>query len=128
MKYARFIEKVAERMGGSLGQAEAVTQAALLTLAERITGGEARDLAEQLPTELREFLTTTDEPAEAFDLDEFVRRVSIRAGVDSDTASRGVPAVFQTLHRAVGDGEFQDVLGQLPKEFQNLVPELIRRR
>jgi uncharacterized protein (DUF2267 family) len=128
MKYVRFIEKVAERMGGSLGQAEAVTQATLLTLAERITGGEARDLAAQLPTELREFLTTTDEPAERFDLDEFVRRVSIRAGVDRDTASRGVPAVFQTLHGAVSTGEFQDVLGQLPKEFQNLVPELIRRR
>ncbi|MCW2640097.1 MAG: hypothetical protein JWP76_2403 [Dactylosporangium sp.] len=128
MKYVQFIEKVSERMGGSLGQAEAVTQATLLTLAERITGGEARDLAAQLPTELREFLHKKDEPAEAFDLNEFVRRVSLRADVDRDTANKGVPAVFQTLHAAVSTGEFEDVLAQLPKEFQNLVPTAVKRR
>jgi uncharacterized protein (DUF2267 family) len=128
MRYAQFIEKVSERMGSSLGQAEAVTQATLLTLAERITGGEARDLAAQLPDELREFLVKTEEPAEAFDLDEFVRRVSLRAGVDRDTANRGVPAVFQTLYAAVSTGEFEDVLAQLPKEIQNLVPTAVKRR
>jgi uncharacterized protein (DUF2267 family) len=128
MKYPQFIEKVAERMGGSLGQAEAMTQATLLTLADRITGGEARDLAAQLPTELRQFLEHTDEPAEAFDLEEFVGRVSLRAGVDRETARRGVPAVFQTLYAAVSAGEFDDVLAQLPKEFQKLVPAAVNRR
>jgi uncharacterized protein (DUF2267 family) len=128
MRYAQFIEKVSERMGGSLGQAEAVTQATLLTLAERITGGEARDLAGQLPEQLREFLDKKEEPAEAFDLNEFVRRVSLRAGVDRDTAGKGVRAVFQTLHGAVSTGEFEDVMAQLPKEFQNLVPTVTKRR
>jgi uncharacterized protein (DUF2267 family) len=128
MKYAQFIEKVSEQMGSSLGPAEAVTQATLLTLADRITGGEARDLAAQLPNELREFLDKKEEPAQAFDLNEFVRRVSLRAGVDRDTASKGVPAVFRTLHAAVSTGEFEDVLAQLPKEFQNLVPTAVKRR
>jgi uncharacterized protein (DUF2267 family) len=129
MKYAQLIEKVWERMGaGSLGQAEAVTQATLLTLAERITGGEARDLAAQLPKEVQAFLDKKEEPAEAFDLNEFVRRVSLRAGVDRDTAQRGVQAVFQTLYAAVSTGEFSDVMSQLPKEFQDLVPALVKRR
>jgi uncharacterized protein (DUF2267 family) len=128
MRYAQFIEKVAERTGGSLGQAEALAQATLLTLADRITGGEARDLAAQLPSELRDFLDKKEEPAEAFDLDEFVHRVSLRAGVDRDTARKGVAAVLQTLYAAVSTGEFEDVLAQLPKEFQNLVPTAVRRR
>jgi uncharacterized protein (DUF2267 family) len=39
-----------------------------------------------------------------------------------------VPAVFQTLYAAVSAGEFEDVLAQLPKEFQNLVPTAVKRR
>lgn len=129
MKYAQLVEKVAERMGGtSLGQAESLTQATLLTLADRITGGEARDLAAQLPKELKPFLDKKQESAEGFDLNEFIRRVGLRAGVDRDTAHRGVEAVFQTLDAAVSTGEFQDIMAQLPKEFQNLVPTLVKRR
>jgi uncharacterized protein (DUF2267 family) len=128
MKYVQFIEKVAERVHGSLGQAEQLTQATLVTLAERITGGESRDLAAQLPKELRGFLDKRQEPAEAFGLDEFVRRVSLRAGVDRELARNGVQAEFQTLYAAVGGGEFEDVMAQLPKEFQQLVPMPTRRR
>jgi uncharacterized protein (DUF2267 family) len=128
MKYVQFIEKVSERANVSLGQAEALTQATLQTLAERITGGEAADLAAQLPAELRGFLAKNREHAEAFDLGEFVRRVSLRAGVDRELADRGVRAVFQTLHGAVSGGEFEDVMAQLPKEFRELVPTATRRR
>ncbi|MGC9669445.1 DUF2267 domain-containing protein [Planosporangium sp. 12N6] len=128
MSYAQFIEKVSERMGGSLGEAEAVTWATLVTLAERITGGEAHDLAAQLPKQLQPFLEAKDEPAEALDLNEFNRRVSLRAGVDRSTAANGVQTVFQTLHGAVSGAELEGVLAQLPKEFQNLVPAVARRR
>ncbi|GAA1800506.1 DUF2267 domain-containing protein [Planosporangium flavigriseum] len=128
MMYAQFIERVAEQMGSPLGQAETLTQATLLTLADRISGGEARDLAAQLPQELREFLTRSQEPAEAFDLEDFIARVRLRAGVDADTAKKGVEAVFKTLYAAVSTGEFEDVMAQLPKEFQNLVPAVVRRR
>jgi uncharacterized protein (DUF2267 family) len=128
MKYVQFIEKVSERAGVSLGQAESLTQATLITLAERITGGEARDLAAQLPNELRGFLTKNKEEAEKFDLNEFIRRVSLRAGVDRETGRSGVQAVFQTLDAAVSRGEFSDVMAQLPKEFSDLVPSVTRRR
>jgi uncharacterized protein (DUF2267 family) len=128
MKYVQFIENVRERTGVSLGQAEALTQATLQTLAERITGDEARDLAAQLPKELWEFLNKTKQGAEAFDLDEFIRRASLRADVDRELARNAVQAVFQTVHAAVTDGEFEDVVAQLPKEFQELMPTVPRRR
>jgi uncharacterized protein (DUF2267 family) len=39
-----------------------------------------------------------------------------------------VQAVFQTLHAAVSEGEFEDVMAQLSKEFQELAPMPGRRR
>lgn len=68
MKYASFIEKVCERAGVTLDQAEALNRATLLTLAERITGGEAWDLAGRLPKEFRGLLSKNKEDAETFDL------------------------------------------------------------
>jgi uncharacterized protein (DUF2267 family) len=128
MRYVEFVEAVQGRTKASLGQADALTQATLQSLAGRITGDEARELAAQLPKELREFLNRTGEEAETFDLDEFVRRVSQYAGVDRELARKGVQAVFQTLHAAVSDGEFEDVMAQLSKEFQELAPMPGRRR
>jgi uncharacterized protein (DUF2267 family) len=129
MKYVQFIEKVAERTAGaSLAQAEAITEATLRTLAERITSGEARDLAAQLPKELQEPLTAgVDEQAEAFGLREFVRRVAERAGVDETLAQEGARAVLLTLRGAVSHGEFDDVMAQLPEEFRQLLRPVASR-
>jgi len=46
--------------------------------------------------------------------------VSERAGADEAVARRGVAAVFMTLGEAVPYTEFQDVMSQLPNEFQNI--------
>jgi uncharacterized protein (DUF2267 family) len=128
VKYAEFVEKVAERLNISLAQAENLTQATTQTLGERLTGGEGRDLAAQLPRELAAYVAKKREPAESFDLAEFVRRVGIRAAVPRELAERAVPAVFQTLYEAVSGGEFTDALAQLPGDFQALVPAATRRR
>ena len=53
MKYDEFIGQVQHRAGlGSHTEAECATRATLETLAERLAGGEAHDLAAQLPPEL----------------------------------------------------------------------------
>jgi len=122
MKYLQFVEQVSERTDVSLGEAEALTRATLRTLAERVSGGQARDLAAQLAVELTPYLTESDEAAEAFTLTEFVRRVAVRANVDRETAADGVRGVLQTIRSAVSGGEFDDVMSQLPQEFRNLLP------
>lgn len=122
MDYLTFETKVSERSGLPPEQAAAVIRATLVTLAERITKGEANDLAAQLPKQLKEWLHKKSEPtAESFGLEEFLRRVAARAGLPGGQARQGARAVFSTLHEAVTGGEFRDVMSQLPNEFSGLL-------
>jgi uncharacterized protein (DUF2267 family) len=116
-----FLESVTVRGRLSPEQAERLTEVTLTVLADRISAGEAEDLAAQLPKGVRDWLVSKEEPAQKFDLEEFIRRVSERAAVDLDTATRGARAVLSTIRRAVTTGEFEDVLAQLPKEFREFI-------
>ncbi|WP_055493743.1 DUF2267 domain-containing protein [Streptomyces sp. TP-A0356] len=120
MDHDEFIRLVAQRADVPEDEAARLTRATMLTLAERITAGEAEDLAEVLPPEVAPPLMPPVDVAQKFGLDEFVRRVSERANVDETVARRGVRAVFMTLHDAVPGKEFQDVMDQLPNEFQDI--------
>ncbi|GIJ24144.1 DUF2267 domain-containing protein [Micromonospora lutea] len=122
----QFIESVAERTGSSAEQATALARATLTTLAERIDGGEARDLAGHLPEGLRAYAFGPHEDAERFGLDVFVQRVGGRADVDPELAAAGIRAVLDTLREAVGAGQYDDVIAFLPAEFwqiANPVPQ-----
>jgi uncharacterized protein (DUF2267 family) len=121
MNYETFIDNVAQRAGVSAEQAEIHTRATLQTLADRLTAGEALDLAAQLPKPLQMALRQRTETAERFGLAEFSRRVRERAGIDEAAATNGIRAVFATMREAVTSGEFDDVLAQLPREFAELV-------
>ncbi|MGW4564187.1 DUF2267 domain-containing protein [Streptomyces sp. NPDC004561] len=75
---------------------EPLTRATLETLAERLTRGEAEDLASELPKPLKEPLVSPTPEAEPFGLDEFIDRVSRRAGVSPDDAGEGIRAELST--------------------------------
>jgi len=121
MDYDTFVREVAQRAGLPRDQASVLTRATLQTLAERLTGGEADDVAAQLPMQMKEWLLSHATPAaEKFGVDEFVRRVSDKANVTPEDARRGARAVFVTLRAAATAGEFNDVMSQLPKEFSDL--------
>jgi uncharacterized protein (DUF2267 family) len=66
-----FEKAVSARAGMPRHKARVLIQATLQTLAERLTGGEADDLAAQLPKQMKEWLAKTG-PAESFGLDEFI--------------------------------------------------------
>jgi uncharacterized protein (DUF2267 family) len=121
VQYDEFIGSVAEGAGISRDDAERLTAATLQTLAERITGGEAEDLAAQLPRELKPYLTGVGEDAERFDVDTFVARVAERAETDPDQALAHAGVVFATLREAVTAGELDDIAAQLPDGLRDLV-------
>ena len=56
MDYATFTRTTAERAGVPEETAERIEHATLRTLADRISGGEAQDLAAQLPARLQDDL------------------------------------------------------------------------
>ena len=106
-------------------EAERVACATLQTLAERISTGETEDLAERLPDELRSCLLPAD-ARDLFHVDEFIRRISRRAGVDATSAERDARAVFGALWLAVGPDEFADMRSELPKDFDPLLDDALR--
>ncbi len=126
MKYDEFIEAVSQRANIPPDEAVVLTRAALETLSERISGGEARDLAGQLPRVLQAALLPSNEPAEQFRIEEFIRRVSERAVIETPLAWEGARAVVTTLRDAVSGGEFDDVITQLPKDFRELLTPVSR--
>ena len=95
-------------------------------MAERLSKGEALDLAEQLPAPLAAWLHTTSGP-EPFHYDEFLRRVAAREGTDTETAERHARAVFRALAQSVDGDELDDVAAELPQDFAPLIAEARRR-
>ena len=121
MDAQRFSTLVQEAAGIDEGHAARAIAATLATLAERLDPGEARDLAAEVPPELAAWLAT-DSPAARFGVDEFVRRVAEREGVDAARAERDARAVFTALGYAVSPDELADVAAELPQEFAALLP------
>ena len=121
MEYDRFVELVAQRADVAHERARALTYASLGTLGTRISSGEARDLAGQLPAELQPGLSGTNEPAEEFNAGDFVRRVAEGAGVAEDAARAGARAVLVTLREAVSEGEWKQVTAQLSEDYGELI-------
>lgn len=114
-----------ERRGGfrDAAQARAAAGAVLSVLGERLVGREPAQLAAQLPQELAESLPGIG-GAEAFDVDEFDRRVAERegGGCTPVQAHRHAGAVLGGVLGAVSAGERADVAAQLPAGFGDVLP------
>ncbi|SCL33013.1 Uncharacterized conserved protein, DUF2267 family [Micromonospora rhizosphaerae] len=122
MNYAEFLEAVAERAGLPPAEAANVIRATLKTLAERVSGGQASDLAEQLPEEFRGHLYKEVDFAERLDLPEFLHEIRARAGVgDDQRAAEAARAVLTTVRDAVSAEEIKDLESELPKDIRQLL-------
>jgi uncharacterized protein (DUF2267 family) len=121
MSYDDFLTIVEQAADIGRDEAERAVQATLQTLGERIAAGEARDLAAELPPEAAPYIGVPGD-AQRFDVDEFVRRVAARAGVDATTARRRARAVFAALGRTLSRQELDDLEAELPKGFAPLLP------
>jgi uncharacterized protein (DUF2267 family) len=119
-EYEQFIKTIQHKARLSWDEAELAARSTLETLAERLSAGEARDIARQLPGDLGSWLAGAD-GAQPFHADEFLRRVAEREGVDLDTAERHARAVFIALGRTVSADEIADMTSELPKDFRPLV-------
>jgi uncharacterized protein (DUF2267 family)/ribosome-associated translation inhibitor RaiA len=118
--YDELVNEVAQEGGLAFEDAERALRAALKTLGERLSGGQAREIADHLPEQLRPLVTDGKHP-EPFGVDEFLHRLARREGVPEDVAARHALAVFAAVGRAVGWDEVRDMEAELPRDFRALL-------
>lgn len=126
MQFSEFLGQVQHRAQlPTLGHALTATRATLVTLGERLAGGEPRQLAAQLPREIAHFVTLGEPGSmgsgQRFDIDEFITRVSLREGVEPPRAAVHAQAVLSVLDDAVSPGEMAQVRTQLPQDIRRLL-------
>lgn len=119
-----FVARVADRTGLDEERALRISEAVLETLAERIAGGEVDDLMKELPRDLRPALERGKErsagQARTMSLEEFLTLVADRAGVSVEEARDDAGAVLATVHDAVTEKEFRDLVSELPRSYVEL--------
>ncbi|WP_170223585.1 DUF2267 domain-containing protein [Nonomuraea turkmeniaca] len=119
----RFLDAVAERAGLHRAGAHRATEAALETLAERITPGEVEDLINRLPVQLHAPLKRgVSAKATRMPVEEFVLRIAERENVSPEVAREHARAVFMTLRESIPSEEFFDVTAQLPSDYAAFLP------
>jgi uncharacterized protein (DUF2267 family)/CBS domain-containing protein len=122
MQYDKFVGKV-QHCARLASQSEAVTaiRATLETLSERLAGGEAKDVAAQLPKEIGVYLRSSwENRSDRLSLREFYHRVSMRENVALPKAIHHARCVIAVLQKSVSKGEMDDIRSQLPAEFGSL--------
>jgi uncharacterized protein (DUF2267 family) len=117
-RFTRIVHRV-----GRMREAEAerATRATLETLGERLDEDEATELAAKLPGELGAWVLTARDRGD-FGLDEFLRRIAEREGVDPATARRHAEAVFAALAETIGLERLTEIVAALPADYDELLP------
>lgn len=122
MQHDEFLGAVQHRARlATRSAAERATRATLQTLAQRLAGGAAANLAAQLDPETARYMRDV-QPVEAFTLETFFERVRDREGegVELPDAVFHARAVIAVLREAVSEGAVEHVRAQLPDEFDPL--------
>ena len=104
-------------------RAQVAIEAVLETLGETVSGGQAEDVAAQLPGELAGVLEHADHDGAGYDYDDFTARVGEHLrGTDLEPADaeRYVEGVTAALTAAVTDGELRNLKAQLEADVASL--------
>jgi uncharacterized protein (DUF2267 family) len=121
MKYDQMVKAVDTRAAlNDRAEAERTLRVVVQALSDRLLGGEADDLLDQLPEPLKSETEVTPE-ADPMNPQEFVERVAAELAVPEDEARERIRVVFATLHEAVTEGEWEEVVGQLDKQYAALI-------
>lgn len=126
---ADFAASVAEA-SADLDEEEArdAATATLRTFGERLSEGEAADLATYLPPSFADpLVAAAPKTPPAFSVDEFVERIAEQEGIDEETAERHASAVLGVVAEAAGESELRAAQSQLPDEYLELFDRPDRR-
>jgi uncharacterized protein (DUF2267 family) len=124
LKYRRFIDSLVRAGLGNAQAAEQAAVAVLCNLQQRISGGEARDMNDELPWALRDLLRRCElhprSRPERFGREEFLVRIAEDLGSEDVDAERVARTVLASVRELLSEKEASDVLSQLPPDMQAL--------
>jgi uncharacterized protein (DUF2267 family) len=124
LKYRRFIDSLVRAGLGNAQAAEQAAVAVLCNLQQRISGGEARDMNDELPWALRDLLRRCElhprSRPERFGREEFLVRIAEDLGSEDVDAERVARTVLASVRELLSEKEASDVLSQLPPDLQAL--------
>ncbi len=124
MRYGQMIDMLQQRLPLPAEQVEALLAATVQALGETAQPDEMQDLRSQLPGPLKSVAPGAPEPDRS--LDEFSVRVADLCGMpDLEQTRDAVAAVFAVLAEGVSEGQLQQLMDTLPREYQQLVPSAI---
>lgn len=125
MRYGQMIDTLQQRLPLPAAQVEVVLAATVQALGETAQPEEMQDLRSQLPNQLKS-VTPGAAPDPDRSLDEFYVRVADLSGMpDLEQTRHAVEVVFAVLTDAVSEGQVQQLMQTLPREYQQLVPSAI---
>ena len=123
MQFDDFLTRVQEQARlDNRDEAIRTSRAVLETLGERLDRKVRKGVEAQLPNELKEFLSARVEHDDTYeyDVEEFYRRVGARADLKYEAATERTGQVLSVLRQAVSWGEIEDILEDLPPEYEKL--------
>ncbi|MDO3702819.1 DUF2267 domain-containing protein [Micromonospora sp. C28SCA-DRY-2] len=125
MQHHEFVGQVQARAQlADVGAATSAIRATLQTLGERIPEGLAGNVAADLPREIGEYLRmTAASPSRGvrFDKEEFLARVSDRAGMSRTQASDAARVVLEVAGEATQGRVMEHLQAALPADLRQMV-------
>ncbi len=123
MDYDTFLGQVMQ--GANLettGDGQRVIRAVIETLGERLGDHEQKDLQAQLPQQMKGWIHQRAN-GEPFPVNEFYRRVAVRADLTESQAEADTRHVLGHLRDAISGGEMRDIFETLPEDYRKAFRE-----
>lgn len=120
MKYRELIKRVQSYSGFSDSESKEALQLMVESLAVRLTEGERKDFASQLPTELKDIALSVW-PIEENRKPDLLHQFMELQDIDEGHAKKQIKATWKALKDAVSSGEIDDVKAQLSNKTVTLL-------
>lgn len=116
MGFREMIKKVQVYSGFSDAESQEALELMVETLAERLTDGERKDFASQLPHELKEIALATQPIPKNYKKD-IIGEFMEAEGIEESRAKKQVFSAWRTLKETISEGEIKDIKSQLPNSI-----------
>jgi uncharacterized protein (DUF2267 family) len=116
MTYRELIKRVQHYSGLSDSESQDALVLFVKNLAARLTAGERKDFASQLPAELK-VVALTDEVSHVKTTESFIQQFCMEENIDEKRAKKQVMSAWRAIKDTVSEGEIKDIKAQLPTDL-----------